>query len=463
MALTKYPRLVVAGLGGDSGKTFITCGILGGLRHRGLKTAAFKKGPDYIDPAWLGIASGSLTRNLDTYLMAKGDILQSFTKNASGSDISVIEGNRGLHDGFDTQGSHSTAELAILLGSPVVLIINATKITRTAAAIALGCKMLDERVNIAGIILNQVSGKRHIGIVSGSIEQYTGIPVIGAIPKLPEPDKLPSRHLGLVTPREHGFAETAVLIAAEAIEKYVSLGKIIEIAGQAPELDIVTEGSFFEKKGKIVKIGYFNDRAFSFYYPENLEALENAGAELCGISSIDGESLEGIDALYIGGGFPETNIEALANNILMKNAVKSAAESGMPIYAECGGLMYLARFVEVNGVDYELAGVFPIKIKMETKPQGHGYSEVEINGQNPYFPVGTAVRGHEFHYSRVSQTAKGLEYCMKVNRGSGIDSGNDGLVYKNTLGCYLHLHTLSCKEWAGRMAANALKYKQDRL
>lgn len=463
MVQKKYPRIVIAGLGGDSGKTFISCGILAGLRHRGMIPASFKKGPDYIDPAWLRLASGSLTRNLDTYLMGREEILRSFTRNASKADISVIEGNRGLHDGFDIAGSHSTAELAKLLKAPVILIINAVKVTRTAAAIALGCRMMDEEVKIAGIILNNISGKRHREITEGSIEKYTGIPVIGAIPKQPEPDKLPSRHLGLVTPREYQSANAAIEEAGRVIEKYVSLDKLVGISHNAPEIDETEDKSFFELKKTIVKIGYFDDRAFSFYYPENLEALENEGAELVSISSIDEEALPEIDALYIGGGFPETNIEALNSNTGMMQSVKNAAESGMPVYAECGGLMYLAGSVETGGRRYQMSNVFPIDIKMETKPQGHGYTEVEVNRANPYFPEGLKIRGHEFHYSKVSSYDSQIELCMKVERGTGIAEGMDGIIYKNVLACYLHLHTLSCKEWAAGMIKNAIKYKKHRL
>jgi cobyrinic acid a,c-diamide synthase len=463
MKKRKYPRIIVAGLGGDSGKTFISCGILAGLKLRGLKPASFKKGPDYIDPAWLRLASGSLTRNLDTYMMDNEAILKSFKKNASLNDISVIEGNRGLHDGFDISGSHSTAELAKLLKAPVVLIINTTKVTRTAAAITLGCKLLDQDVNIAGIILNMVAGRRHQDIITGSIEYYTGIPVIGAIPKLADPERLPSRHLGLVTPREYQFAKDAVDEAAGIIKKFVSLNKIIEISGEAPELEESQENSFFGHNDKKVKIGYFEDRAFSFYYPENLEALEESGAELVSISSIDDKYLPDIDCLYIGGGFPETNVEALTGNKGMMQSVKEAVEMGLPIYAECGGLMYLARTVETGGRKYDMSNVLPIDIEMEKKPQGHGYMEVEIDSINPYYPIGTVLKGHEFHYSGISNYNGNTGFCMKVIRGIGMSGGKDGIIYKNVLACYLHLHTLSCKLWAEGMIKNASDYKKNRL
>lgn len=444
-------RIIIAGTGGDSGKTFLSCGIVSELKLRGFNQSVFKKGPDYIDSAWLKLSSGTIVRNLDTYLMGNADVLLSFLKNSQNSDIAVIEGNRGLYDGFDSSGTHSTAELSKLLKAPVILVLNVTKMTRTASAIVLGCKNLDKDVVIGGVILNQVGGKRHEKIIRESIENDTGIPVIGAIPRLNETGFLPSRHLGLITPGEFSRANDSIELIRKVVSEHVDFDILIQIAKSAP----VIKCEFPEKdtitNGKGVKLGYFNDKVFSFYYPENLEAMEKRGVELIGISSIQDIKLPEIDGLYIGGGFPESNIEELINNHSLMKDVKEKAENGLPIYAECGGLIYLSESIEFNDKTYQMAGVFPIKIKMEKEPQGHGYMIVNADKKNPYFDSGTEIKGHEFHYSHVAESNSEIQTCLSVQRGKGAIDGRDGLIYKNVFASYLHIHSLGCPQWADGM------------
>jgi len=457
--MKNIPRVIIAGMSGDSGKTLVSCGLAAVLKNSGKRVAAFKKGPDYIDPAWLRLSSGSICRNLDTYLMDQDIIISSLLMGCSNSDISVIEGNRGLYDGFDAAGTHSTAELAKITGTPVVLVINVTKVTRTIAAIVLGCKMLDLELNLAGVIINKVAGKRHEELIRDAVESTTGIPIVGAIPMIRGKELFPSRHLGLVTPEEHETALDAIDNAAELVKKYVDIDKIIEISNDAKDLECKNTDLFNKCPRKEVRIGYFSDRAFSFYYPENLEHLEANGAELVKVSSIDERSLPDIHALYIGGGFPETNIESLTMNKDLMTSLKKAVESGFPVYAECGGLMYLAESMEINDKDYELSGILPIKVKMNKKPQGHGYMEVMVDKPNPYFNVGDVIRGHEFHYSGIISKSDRLESCFSLNRGSGCYDGRDGLIYKNVFASYLHLHTLSCKAWSLALMKRAEEYK----
>lgn len=452
------PRIMVAGLSGDSGKTLLSCGLLSCFKTRGLKPAAFKKGPDYIDPSWLGLSSGSTARNLDTFLFDENAILSSFVKNSQNCGISLIEGNRGLFDGADYKGSHSSATLAKILSCPVIIIQDITKVTRTAAAVALGCKMLEPGLEIAGIVLNRYSGSRHFKVASEAIESETGIKVLGAIPKLEGDNFFPSRHLGLVTPAEHSKALSATAEAEKVIERYVDVEGIVEIARCAKQIEHSID--FIESQlTKKVRIGYFFDRAFSFYYPDNLEAIGECGAEVVPLSSIDGINLDGLDGLYIGGGFPETNAEALAANINMRNSVKNAAENGMPIYAECGGLIYLAQSLINDDGTYPMAGVFPITMKLEKKPQGHGYEEVEINEPNPFFEVGELIKGHEFHYTKINDYSRDIKTCMTVKRGNGCFDSKDGLIFKNTFGGYLHLHSLTSPDWAKRFVSAAFNYK----
>jgi len=447
MSKFEYPRIVIAGLSGDSGKTFVSIGLLANLRELGFNIAVFKKGPDYIDPAWLSFASNEVTRNLDTFLMDKEDIIESFTKNSYEKDISIIEGNRGLFDGFDIKGTHSTAELAKLLKAPVILVITVKKVTRTVAALVLGCKLMDKDLNISGVIINQYAGERHKQIIKNAIESETGISVVGAIPRLKDSDLMPSRHLGLVTPAEFDKTFKSIDMAKETIANYVDISKIIEISRQSDKLEYLKPKPIIKRKDN-VKIGFFGDKIFSFYYPENLEALANEGAELIKISSFEDRELPEVDGLYIGGGFPETNIRQLLDNKSMMDSVKKRANQGMPIYAECGGLIYLSNSIEIEKRKYQLSNVFPINLKMDKKPQGHGYYKVKVDEENPFFEIDEVIRGHEFHYSKVMSGFEDVKTCFSVERGSGSFKQRDGLIYKNVFASYLHLHTLGYKKWA---------------
>ena len=462
MLSNSNPRIVISGLSGDSGKTMVSCGLLAYLKQQGMSVSGFKKGPDYIDSAWLSLASGKPARNLDTYLMGFPIAKKSFLKNAVNNEINIIEGNRGLFDGADNQGTHSTAELAKLLRAPVIIVQNISKVTRTAAASILGSIKLDPELNIAGVILNNVAGERHGKIAKDAIEDITGIPVIGTIPKLPENYILPSRHLGLITPDE--FEQKSVILddLRKVIEEYVDIPQILEIAGSAPLLEDEEPETYrdeFHLDKEKVKIGFFKDQAFSFYYPENLENLTAAGAELIPISAIHNNDLEHLDTLYIGGGFPETNLINLTLNHELIVSLKQLAEDGLPIYAECGGLMYLAEEIEWKGRKYELSGILPIKIKMHDKPQGHGYCEATVDEDNPFYEKGTFIKGHEFHYSKIYEYDSELKSSLAISRGVGCFEKRDGLTYKNVFACYIHTHALSTPEWVKGMMACARNYQ----
>ena len=454
------PRLVIAGTGGDSGKTLAALSLIAYWKSLGRKVAPFKKGPDFIDANWLSWASGVPARNLDTYMLGAVVTKESFFVNSIGKDIALIEGNRGLHDGFDPQGTHSTAELAKLLEAPVILVIDAHKVTRTAAAIVKGCQVIDDKVNLAGVILNRVAGSRHENILRESIESICGIPVIGAIPKLDKDIVLPVRHLGLITPEEYDAGGGLADRLAEIARKYLDMEKIESISTDVPKIDSEQR---LKRKSPVrkpsVKICYFKDNAFTFYYPENLEALEDAGAEMIPVSSLESESLPEADGLYIGGGFPETHLDRLSFNDSLLKSVKSAAEDGLPIYAECGGFIYLCESLKYNDEEYALSGVFPLKLEMHRKPQGHGYCEIMIDRPNPFFTVGATLRGHEFHYSYVVSGADKVETISSVKRGKGCFDHRDCVVYKNTVGGYFHLNALSAPKWAVNFVKAAKKYK----
>ena len=454
------PRLLVAGLSGGSGKTIVSMGILLLLRRAGVDVRAFKKGPDYIDPSWLEWASAHPTRNLDTWLMGTGRVRASFLRTSISDGINLIEGNRGLFDGLDAAGTHSTAVLAETLDAPVVLVIDATKMTRTAAALVLGCQKLDPRLSLQAVILNNVSGARHEQILRTSIESVCSIPVVGALPRLAG-NPLPERHLGLVPPQESGGMDQLEHNLLKLVEERLDLDALLSIARKAPPLEMLAEELPSLPNARGLRIGYLKDSAFSFYYPENLEELERAGAELIRIPALEATVLPAdLHALYIGGGFPETHAPKLSKNRGFLQSLRRACEAGLPVYAECGGLMLLARSLAWKGTHYPMANVFPFEVEVFARPQGHGYSELQVDAQNPFFPQGSLLRGHEFHYSRIVGEFRQPDTACVVIRGTGCLAGRDFLTTRKVLAGYTHLHASATPEWTRGMVAAAREFAQ---
>ena len=441
------PRAVVAALRGGSGKTTITLGLIQALTDRGLSVAPFKKGPDYIDPFWHSEAAAATCRNLDPFMMGRDQVTASFAHHSRGFDAAVIEGNRGLYDGMDSAGSQSTAELAKWLGAPLVLVVDCSMTSRTVAAVVMGCRDFDPDLNLAGVILNPVANPRQEGVVRQAIERYCGLPVLGAVPRLKL--NLPQRHMGLVPPQEHAEVADALHRAARLVAGHVDVDALWEIMGRAPALGpsgpprgLFPEGG--SPRPAEVTIGVVRDAAFGFYYAENLEALANHGARLVFVSAIEDEALPSLDALYIGGGFPETHAAALQANQSFRRSLQQAARDGLPIYAECGGLMYLGRRLIVDQHPYDMAGVLDIDFEMQAKPQGHGYTVCRVEADNPFLAPGISFRGHEFHYSKpLPLPGADLAFAYRVERGRGVKKGQGGLVWNRVLGTYHHVHALS--------------------
>jgi len=457
-----FPRIIIAALRGGSGKTICSVGLIASWRKRGMAVAPFKKGPDFIDAGWLALAAGRPCHNLDTFLMPADKILQSFSRHTLTSDLAVIEGNRGLYDGIDLEGSTSTSELAKLLKVPVVLLVDCTKSTRTVAAMVLGCLQFDPEVNICGVILNRVAGARHESILRKTVEQYCALPVLGAIPKI-NGDAFPERHMGLVPTPEHDWADEAVEKAADMAEQYLNLDRLLAVAREAPPVADFhpTPPHPLKITAPLPRIGVIKDAAFQFYYPENLEALEAAGAEIVTLNALADPGLPRLDGLYIGGGFPETQVQALADNKGFRDDVRRMAEKGLPVYAECGGLMYLGESLVLDGKTYPMVGVFPVVFGFSKRPQGHGYTIFEVERPNPYFKPGVQVRGHEFHYSKVlSWRGKAEDLGFRMTRGIGFAGKRDGLCYKNTLATYSHVHALGTPSWAEAMVEASALYQE---
>ncbi len=452
------PRLLIAGLSGGSGKTIVSMGLLLLLRRAGIDARAFKKGPDYIDPSWLEWASAYPARNLDTFLMGADRVLGSFTQNAISEGINLIEGNRGLFDGFDAAGTHSSAVLAELLSAPVVLVVDATKMTRTAAALVLGCQTLDPLLSIRGVVLNNVNGRRHEAILRNAIESSCSIPVVGALPRGAS-NPFPERHLGLVPPQEHRGMGQVAQDLLRLVDNRLDLDALLAIARGAPALDTFAQASAELPDAHGLRIGYLRDAAFSFYYPENLESLERAGTELVSISPLQAGALpDGLSALYIGGGFPEVHAKVISGNTGFLKSLRDACASGLPVFAECGGLMLLARSLIWKGTRFPMANVFPLDAEVFDTPQGHGYSELRVDKINPFFPQGTVLRGHEFHYSRMTGDAEPPDTACAVVRGVGCLQGRDGLLAQNVMAGYTHFHAAATPEWAKGMLAAAHQF-----
>ncbi len=494
------PGIVIAALRGGSGKTIFSVGIIAALRQKGNRVAPFKKGPDYIDAGWLALAAGRPCYNLDSFLIDSDTIQQSYGAHTADADIAVIEGNRGLYDCIDTGGETATAELAKLLDIPLILCIDGTKTTRTMAAVVSGCANFDPDLKLKGVVLNRVAGPRHERILRDSIEYHCGIPVLGALPKQRQ-QRFPERHMGLVPTYEHEWAHEAVAFIQELAEKYIDLDAVREVAAgthawqpedRTPQVcadirfktsepeDRAVQKALAEKtieasaqaakaKAKAPvdpekpRIGIIRDSAFQFYYPENLDALETAGAQLVFTSPLFDEDLPQVDALYIGGGFPETHAEQLAANRPYAGQIKSLANQGLPIYAECGGLMYLGEKLVLKEGTFQMTGVLPIVFGFSKKPQGHGYTIIRVDQENPFFKAGTLIKGHEFHYSTVEEwqgEENDMAYAME--RGNGIVQRRDGLCRNNVLATYTHIHALGTPRWAPAVVEQARQYKNRR-
>jgi len=437
----------------SSGKTTISIGLTAAITLRGKTVQPFKKGPDYIDPMWLGRAAKRPCYNLDFYTMQNEEITHCFNNHMSTADLGIIEGNKGLYDGLDLDGSNSNAALANQLDAPVILVIDSRGMTRGIAPLVLGYQNFDTKINIQGIILNQVGGSRHEGKLRAILEHYTDAKVIGAVHKHHDLN-IDERHLGLIPSNEEHTADNKIKIIAQHIENQVNLDQLLDIANQSslmPKTNITNiDNQKIQKKH--IKIGIFKDEAFGFYYPDDLQALEDAGTKLITINSLVDKQLPEIDGLIIGGGFPETKMSELNANQSLRQSVKKEIEQGLPTYAECGGLMYLARSIKWNNKTYEMANVIKGDILMHKRPQGRGYVQLQETGQHPWKDNidNNEIYAHEFHYSKLTNIGHDYQYAYKVLRGAGIDGKHDGLIYKNLLANYAHLRNTHHNEWAKR-------------
>ena len=499
-------RMLISAAHKSSGKTTASIGLCAALSARGLSVQPYKKGPDYIDPMWLSQACGRACRNLDLYLMERDDVVSTFVRN--NSDINLVEGNKGLYDGLALDGSNSNAELAKLLDLPVVLVIDARGMTRGIAPLILGYQAFDKDIRIAGVILNNLGGSRHESKLREVIEHYTEVPVIGAI-QHDERLTIVERHLGLMPSNESGEAARRIREIGAIIAGQVDLDQLLALSAKEPltapaktplsnslpqageranvknNFQISAEISAFPSPEKL-KIGIARDRAFGFYYADDLDALTAAGAVLVPFDTVKDAHLPDVDALYIGGGFPEVFAAELEANATLRAEIKRAVESGMPAYAECGGLMYLARQISWQGKTHKMVGAIPGDVLVHNKPIGRGYvhlaenqehlwprPQTPSNEKSPPIQLSPAsgrkgerenqplIFAHEFHYSSLENLPPDTKFAYRVTRGHGIDGKHDGIVLHNLLASYTHLRTIGSCYWAARFVAFVRRIKQE--
>ncbi|NTV92267.1 MAG: hydrogenobyrinic acid a,c-diamide synthase (glutamine-hydrolyzing) [Chlorobiaceae bacterium] len=460
MDAVTLPRLMISAAQKSSGKTTITLGILSHLRSRGISVRSFKKGPDYIDPMWHKLASGNECYNLDPFLMGRDVCIDSFLRNSRSGNfaVSLIEGNHGLHDGISLDGSDSSAGLASMLNTPVLLVVDSRKTNRGVAALVMGMQAMQPQVRIAGVVLNQVQSARQGEKQKLAIEHYCKVPVLGVIPH-DEELVIPERHLGLTTVGETVDAVRFITGAAERLERYCDMGAVMALFDMAfpvgtPQVEICAV-----KPHVRARIGVFRDAAFCFYYPDNLSSLQENGAELVFIDSMTENSLPDIDGLYLGGGFPESFFDVLSSRKGLIRDLRERVKSGMPLYAECGGLIYLSRSAEYGGDKYDLAGILPLDIGFQQRPAGHGYLDLKSCTESVWFGMDERIKAHEFHYAKPLLSSEACSYQFEVLRGYGVTGKRDGAFDHHVFASFAHLHALSTPLWAPRFVFLASRYK----
>lgn len=445
--MTPAPRFLIAAAHKSSGKTVVSTGLAAALTARGLKVATFKKGPDYIDPMWLGAATGRPCYNLDFNTMNGDEIASFFASRAAMADISLVEANKGLFDGVAMDGSNSNAAMARLLGLPVILVIDTNGMTRGIAPLLLGYQAFDPAVNIVGVILNKVGGPRHEAKLREAVETYTDMKVVGAVQRNPVLE-IGERHLGLTTPAETGALGQKIGAIGKIVGGAVDLDLLIALAGAAPGLPDFPARAPDPRPN--VTIAIARDRAFGFYYPDDLEAFAAAGVHLVPFDSMKDSTLPTCDGLFIGGGFPEMFVDELAANESLRADIREKIEAGLPSYAECGGLMYLCRSIRTGETTGAMVGVVPADAVMHQRPQGRGYTAFRNTERHPWPGNPETHAAHEFHYARLENTDGPLTFARRIVRGHGVDGDHDGIVMHNLLAGFCHLRATGSMPWVAR-------------
>ncbi len=440
----RMPRVFISAAHKSSGKTTLTLGLSAALHERGHAVQSFKKGPDYIDPLWLGMAAQRPCYNLDFHMMQRSEIEQQFARAAANARISLIEGNKGLYDGLDLDGSNSNAALAKLLGTPVVLVIDARGMTRGVAPLILGYQAFDRDIRIGGVILNNLGGSRHESKLRAVIEHYTDVEVIGAV-QHDASMQIAERHLGLVPANEQDAARMRIRHVGERVAAQVDLDRLLTIADSAPDLNIALAPEAGVPAER-VRIGIAHDQVFGFYYNEDIDSLRAANTDLVEFDTLHTQTLPDVDGLIIGGGFPEMFMTELEANTSLRTQIRHAIEAGLPTYAECGGLMYLSKSINWKGETRQMVGVVPGDTVMHERPVGRGYAQLQPTGDDRWQET-AHIPAHEFHYSSLENLPADSIYAYQVKRGHGIDGQHDGYQQHNLLAGYVHRRGTGAQGW----------------
>lgn len=437
----------------SSGKTTLSIGLAAALKNVGTRVQCFKKGPDYIDPLWLSIASGRPCYNLDFFISPRDEIASEYARHSVGADVCLVEGNKGLYDGLALDGANSNAALAHLLKLPVILVLDARGMTRGIAPLILGHQAFDCNIRIAGVILNRLGGNRHESKLRAVIEHYTDVDVVGAVAEDAEMGII-ERHLGLTPANETDLALDRIARIAERVAAQVELDQLLELT-RTPDDPRQPAAAPATLPPTQLRLGVAKDAAFGFYYADDTEALVRAGAEIVPFDTLHDARLPEVDALFIGGGFPECAMDALAANVSLKNEIRARIDAGMPAYAECGGLMYLARTLTWRGETRPMVGIIDADIVMHEKPVGRGYVKLTPTAEHPWPGESDTVHCHEFHYSSIEGLPPDTRYAYRVQRGHGADGVHDGILHRNLLASYAHLRSTSHYDWAQHFVAFA--------
>ena len=439
----------------SSGKTILSIGICAALAGKKRKVQPFKKGPDYIDPLWLSHAAGKPCYNLDFNTQSAGRIVRFFERQSRGSDGVIVEGNKGLYDGVSVDGCDSNAALAKLLGLSVILVLDTRGVTRGIAPLLLGYRQFDADIDFAGVILNRVAGPRHEQKLRASIETYTDFKIIGAVAN-DDRLRIGERHLGLTPGNEVDHPEERIALIRQVIESAVDLDLPTPAAPvlRQPGPGKTNARAMPERKVADVRIGIPQDAAFGFYYADDMEEFSRRGAQIVRFSTIEDDGLpQGVDGLFIGGGFPEVYLDELSDNAAMRQSIFDFINAGGPVYAECGGLMYLGHSIRWNGRQAAMVGALPVRAVMQEKPVGRGYVELQETGDSVWgglAATGRIIHAHEFHYSRVEFVGEVNHFAFTVKRGWGLDGKHDGMVHKNVVAGYAHLRSAGTLDWVAR-------------
>lgn len=437
-------QLFISAAHKSSGKTIVTTGLCAAFHAKNKIVQPFKKGPDYIDPMWLGTAAQRNCYNLDFWTQSDQEILQLFQTKSASADISIIEANKGLYDGLDLDGSNSNAALAKLLKAPVILVLDCRGTIRGIAPLLLGYQEFDKAVNIQGVILNFVGGSRHEKKLRQVVEYYTDLKIFGAI-RRDQALNLEERHLGLIPSNEDKQAKEKIQSLATIIAQQVDLEGLEKISGTMPGVNQTNEA--IEKNFQL-KVAYAKDAAFGFYYPDDLEIFQKLGATLIPFDTLNDKQLPDADALFIGGGFPEKCMQDLKKNHAMRTQIYNALTSGLPAYAECGGLMYLCNAIHYEQTSADMVGFINADCVMSSTPQGRGYIQFNQN-KNAFWAQASSssINAHEFHYSHLEGLDEKSSFVFDVLRGAGISNKKDGLRINNTLACYAHQRHTQQNPW----------------